>query len=300
MHGDQADVVARGDGNGWSFGRQDRHAATRLRPARRAGQRRCGWRLADEGRDLRHAEGLVELEAGDRSPRLQRRGGQRLPGAEPVPQRSEPVPVGGTMLQDLAVEAGHGGEDGGAQPLDQPRPDGGIGRAGVDRGGRTVDPGVGEPDAQRVGPVERAGVQHAIVGMEPLPALVHRSPAPGRAMRVQDALGSGRRSRGVDEEGRVLRCRVGEVGEQRAVVRPGAQAGGRYGPHARRRVELEPRTHHRRRGARVLEQEPGLGRAEQRRGGQRDQSRGQRAEEGQRAGGLVAQAQQQAVARAQA
>ena len=91
----------------------------------------------------------------------------------------------------------------------QPRPDVAVGRAGIDERRRPDRPGVGQPGAERIGPVERAGMQHPVVGRQPVPALPHHPPRPGGALGVHHALRAGRRCR------RYRPCRPGRRARSR-------------------------------------------------------------------------------------
>ena len=112
------------------------------------------------------------------------------------------------VLENLAAKAGRGGEYRGIVLRDDPGPQRGVLRARIDDGGCPIGPRVREAGSQRVGPVEGAGVQHAIVGADPVPALVHGPPAKGGALGMQNAFGACCRSRSIDEKGRIVGGRV--------------------------------------------------------------------------------------------
>ncbi len=115
------------------------------------------------------------------------------------------------VFQDLAHEGGHAREDRRAAAVDQARPEHRIFLARVDECGRAVGPWVGEADAERECPVERAGVEHAVGGGDAVPALIHRRATDRDAMGVQHALWVGGRAGGVDQEGGRFGERVGVV-----------------------------------------------------------------------------------------
>ena len=78
----------------------------------------------------------------------------------------------------------------------------GRGRSGGgDQGGGATGPGVEEAGAKGVGPVERSGVQEAVLFGQALPVLVHRLPGKDGAVGV----GDGHRHAGV-AGGRALRA----------------------------------------------------------------------------------------------
>ena len=94
-------------------------------------------------------------------------------------------------------------------------PDARFALPGVDRAGRPAGEGVEHPDAEGVGPVDIAGVEHDVVLGEPEPVGRHRPAADHHPMRVQHALGLGGRARGEDEIGRIVGRRAGVVGGRR-------------------------------------------------------------------------------------
>ncbi len=198
--------------------------------------------------------------------------------------------VGSRVLQDLAVEARHGGKQRGARLPDEARPQRGVLLAGVDDGGGAVGPRIGEAGAEREGPVEGARVQHAVVGADPVPALIHGPASEGGALRVQHAFGLRRGAGGVDQEGGIVGGGVGE-GAARAL-----------GDHARDLVGLDRRctppgrpsepkiaSARDRLGAAVLQKKARFRLGELRRRRQRHEAAGDRAEEEQRVGARVLQ-----------
>ena len=58
-----------------------------------------------------------------------------------------------------------------------------------DQRSRAARPGVQKPGAERIGPVERAGMQQAVTLGQPIPTLPHHPPGPDRAMGMGDGAG---------------------------------------------------------------------------------------------------------------
>ena len=271
--------------------REDHDAPSWLRLPRRAGSHGRRRPRRDVGADLGHAERLEHLGPGCGGPLLGERRQQRLPGAEAVAQRGKIELLGRPVLEQLAVDGGDGGEDVDAVLGDQPRPDRGVRRAAVEHRVSAHRPDVHQPHAERVGPVQRAGVQRDVAGLEAFPRAPHqRAPVEG-ALRVQHPLGTRLRARGVDQKGRVLGLRLRQLAVAVEAVEVGGvdadaleggqgQVGGGDG------------------GARlgVGAEERGLGGRELRRGGDRRQPGGVRAEEGEGVVGRVRRAHQHAVA----
>ena len=135
--------------------------------------------------------------------------GSASPALRPWRRPAKPRPRPG-RVEHLPVDARRGGEDRGAVRAGERRPDVAVGRAGIDQRGGADRPGVGQPGAERVGPVEGAGVQHPVVGRQPVPAVPHHPPRPGRALGVHDALRLAAGAGGIDDVGRIVRRRRGE------------------------------------------------------------------------------------------
>ena len=272
---------------------EDRDAAPRLGSARAARKGRCRRAEGDVGRDLGHAERLVYRAAGGGAPGLADARGERFACAETVAQGGE---AGGEVgrVEHLAVDPRRGGEDRGAVRGGEARPDVAVGRARMDERGRADGPRVGEARAERVGPVERARVQDAVVGGEPVPAVPHHPPRPGRALGVDDALGAAAGAGGVDDEGGVVRRGVGERDRLGAAqIRDPRRAEDRDAVPARQGqrgvVEDERRRE-------VRENRRDLGGGQQRGDRDRDGAEGVRGEEQDREVRGIAEAQEDAVA----
>ncbi len=142
--------------------------------------------------------------AGRRGPGVAHRRRQRLARAEPVAQMREARRQIDARVEHLAVDARRGGEQRRAMRPGQPRPHRAIGRAGIDQRGRSDRPGVGQPGAERVGPVEGARMQNAVLRRQAVPALPHHPPRPGGALRMDDALRPPARAGRVDDVGRIV------------------------------------------------------------------------------------------------
>ena len=134
-------------------------------------------------------------------------------------------------------------------------------------------------------------MQHAVCFADAVPALIHGASPERRALRVQHALGRGRGAGCVDEEGGIL---GGGVGVTRRVALRAAC--GRWRRHriraGRPGISLKPRSmvERNRFGVAVLQKEPHLVLGELRRGRQRHEAAGDGAEEHQRIGARVLQA----------
>ncbi len=113
--------------------------------------------------------------------------------------------------EHLAVDARHGGEDRRTMSGGEGGPEIAGGGAGMDDCRGADGPGIGEAGAERVGPVEGAGMEDAVVGGEPVPAVPHHASGPGGALGVHDALGAAAGAGGVDHEGGIVGGGVGEV-----------------------------------------------------------------------------------------
>ncbi len=208
VDGEQADL-ARRQRLRRALGRQDRDAAARLRLARRAGLDRGPRARRDVGRDLAHPERLVERRAGGRLPLGEELGRQRLARRDAVAQRREVVSREIGVFEDLPVEARHRREQGGAVAGDERRPQGRIAPAIVEHRRGAPRPGILDADAERVGPVHGAGMQHHVVLAQAEPEIVHRPPAPDRAVGVQHPFRPAGGAGGVDQRRRVVGGGVG-------------------------------------------------------------------------------------------
>jgi len=138
------------------------------------GRPRCG---GDEGRAFAHAESLVNLLARRAAPSIEERRAQSLAGREAVAQGRKFGRRELAIFEHLAIERGHSGENCCARRADQLRPDRDVLRAVVKHRGGAGRPGIEEADAERIAPVEGAGVEHDVAGAEPLPVSMHRDPA---------------------------------------------------------------------------------------------------------------------------
>ncbi len=156
---------------------QDGDAAPRLGPAGGARTHRYRRAARHVSGDLAHAERLVERQASARGPLGQQVGAQRLARGDAVAQTRQVVSREVGVFEDLAVHARHGSEDRGAVGFDQAGPDAAVARAVVEHRGGAAGPGVGDADAERVGPVHGAGMKHHVGLGQPEPVGVHRAPA---------------------------------------------------------------------------------------------------------------------------
>ena len=226
--------------------RQDRHPPAGLRPPGRPRAHRRAGAGGDVRAHLGHAQRLVELRAGATTPLVEHIGGQRLAGAEAMPQRAQVRVLRPPILQQLAVDGGHGDEDRHRQPLHQRRPAARVRRPAVEHGVRARGPRIGEADAERVRPVERPGVQRHVPRAEALPPVAHqrapRAPSDGRAAHPSDARWCRRCKSGTRELPR--RCRAADRGRRahrdrrprsRCRGSPGGASPASSPPRARRR-----------------------------------------------------------------
>ena len=207
---EQADL-ADGQGLGSPLDGQNGDAPASLRPARRAGANVFPGAARNVGRDLAHAERLVEPGSGRLAPSGEQVGRKRLARGDAVAQAGEVVRGGIAVFHDLPVDARHGGEDRGARPLDEGGPDRSVARAGVERAGRPARERIEHADAERIGPVDVAGVENDVVLAQAQPVGRHRPAADHDPVGVQHALRFGGRAGGEDEISGVVRRRLGVI-----------------------------------------------------------------------------------------
>ena len=281
---------------------EDGNAPPRLGTAGAARMDGGGRPGGDEGRDLAHAERLVQLEPRPLPPRGEQVGRERFARSQAVPEGAQVEGAVG-CLEPLAVDAGHGREEGRAVVADEPVPRVAAAGAVEDDGARPDGPRVGEADAEGVRPAEGARVEHDVVRADAEPAVAHRPPAPGGAVGVQHALGPAGRAGGVDEEGRVVGRGVDVVGDGGRVPArvgdPRVEVGGPHDVDARWDLELEVVGEGDGPGPAVGEDEAGLVGGEHRRGRDGDETGGHRAEVGDREGARAVEAQEHTLATAQ-
>ena len=195
--------------------RKERDAPPRLWAARQTAPVRVVGRGGNEGGAFGHAQRLIDRFAGPLGPLRPHACRHRFPGGERVAETGEAVKAR-VRLQELPVNSRRGRENRRAEMLRELRPDAGIARPCVDQGGGAHGPGVHQPGAERIGPVERPGVEHDVLTGQPVPALPHHPPRPRRPVRMGDALGAPGRAGRVDDIGEVVGGCVGEAVHGRA------------------------------------------------------------------------------------
>ena len=174
-------------GTGLSAVIKEGHKATGLDIAGCAGRCRAMGRARDVGGQLRHPQRLMHGGSGPVLPSVAQGRGQGLARRQRVAQVGQ---GGQARAQHLAKDAGGGGEDGGLRPR-QKRGQGGGRRSGSgDQGGGADGPGVQKAGAKRVGPVQRARVEKAVVRRQPFPV---RRASPGAGKDGAMGMGHGHR-----------------------------------------------------------------------------------------------------------
>ena len=83
----------------------------------------------------------------------------------------------------------------------------------IEHSRRAIGPRISQSYAQGVGPVERSSVQHHIIRAYSIPALVHRSPTPSRALGMQHPFGLTGSTRGVDQKGGICGSGISVIGD---------------------------------------------------------------------------------------
>ena len=87
----------------------------------------------------------------------------------------------------------------------------GIDAFGGDQRGGPDGPGIHQPGAKRVGPVEGARVHQAVVLAQLIPAVVHHAARPDGAMRMHHRARIARGARGIDQIGKAIRIPHGPI-----------------------------------------------------------------------------------------
>ena len=181
---------------------QQGDTAAGLGKAGGAGGRGAGRAAGEVGGAFRHAQRLMQVSAGDGLPLLAQRGRQAFAGSQAVAQSGQ---GGQGCAQHLADDARCCGKDGGIEPLHQQRQVGGRDASAGDQRSRAIHPRVQQAGAQGEGPVERARVQQAVGGQQPLPPLIHHAPRPDRAVSMGDRQGGARGAGGENHIGQPVR-----------------------------------------------------------------------------------------------
>jgi hypothetical protein len=279
-------------GAGWQWlaaavHREDDGRTAGLRLADCTGFARHRGRSGDVGRYLAHPQRLIQLGAGVARPLLEQSRWGRFTSDQTMAQDIKRAAFRPAVLEDLAIKRRHAREDCRAGGGDEPRPERGILGSRVDDPGGAVRPRIGEPRAESVGPVEGAGVQNAVRGRDPVPAVVHRPPSPRGPVRMQHTLRPCGRPGGVDKEGGIVCPRV-------LIARPfGIMNHLQHAPAIEHldplwdRADTKVLRKRDSRGTAVLEQEVGFVLGELARRGQRHAASGNRAEEEERVGAGV-------------
>jgi hypothetical protein len=119
----------------------------------------------------------------------------------PPTARGAALAGGHRGAQHLAVNPGRGGKDRGVKPAQQQGQLVGAHPFGRDQRGGAGRPGVHQPGAKGIGPVEGAGVHQPVGFGQAIPAGMHHPAGPKRAVGMGDGARPARGARGIDQIG---------------------------------------------------------------------------------------------------